>query len=1701
MSHVYDAKSLHGKVINYNQIKNIPSRNAFLDKGTYDKISEDISTGETLTFMPNDLHETHLQDKKFDKSKYCIIIFGVLLDGRRATVVIKGIQPYFEVMLPEDEKDPSGLATKIYDELLNLKNDDDVKIADPENYEIFKAYKFKGYSENRRTFAKFYFNKLKTRKEALKYVIEQGYETTSDDFSCYYRVVCRDHLTTFSTWVDISNYKIRTYSTIRGTVFEVDISDFKKNTEDITKNPLLMKDNLLSMCWDIETFSPSHQVPEPEYPDHKMFMIGITFQWHHDSNQLLRLCLVDHPCDAHPDYLTIVCEDEKKLIKAFGKIVFKLKPDINIGFNDAVYDWKWLIERGKTYKGVLAFLGECFDSMINWKKYADADVYKYNYKLESVKLEAGVSAEGRTLVFPGYINIDVRTVFRQIYSTEEKSNLNFYLSLNKLGGKIDMPYLEMFRIYADMTKLLDKNMDKSYSDEVTDAYNNLKTKMKEVAHYCVIDSQRCHELMKIRSVLMDRREVSNMSFTSVRDSFYRANGMKVRNIVIAEGQQKNMRFSNLSNNGVVATGKYPGGHVVPPEKGIVTSKLSIPERIKKAETDSKYKEWLTVTAEQMSEYNSIIEEHGPIINKDIIEKLDIKKCFTDFLLEHTGRPITGLDFSSLYPSLIMAYNLSPEYIITDQKTARKAAAAGHNLHKIKFEFSGKTVRGWSIKHDNKYDPDNPGYKFGIYPMILKKLFDARSIMKKQLHKYENEKEKLELLPTDEFNKPETKSEYETVIFNFKYIDSKQKALKVFMNTFYGELGNKRSAFFVVQLAGAITTAGQYNIKMVQKYVEEIGCKVYYGDSVTGDTPLLLRNRNTGQIIIKTIDNLDSIWQPFPQFKLLEYDRVEKEHASTNYQIWSEGNWRDIRRVIRHKTKKRMFRVNTYKGCIDVTEDHSLMGENRQKIKPTQVKVGDRLMHSFPKEFVGYNFGISEEEAYILGMFMGNGKCTKNYWCIMGDPYKLSRIKSYYKIRIPNLEFLISHQLNLSKIELINGDRKTLITKYMGMFYQPNKVVPFHILNSSFEIRHKFLDGFLHITGNYNSYSYDNKLAAQCMYYLLESLYITVNIIEQDSIYILRLDNSCTTSSVIQKIVNLPNVTYDTYVYDIETSQGSFVGGVGSICCFNTDSIYNSMPEKHFSEIDKLYYTGKISKLDYWTEQVNITFNVIKSINTDVNQILIDDNGTIFLKMAFEESLFPVTFLAKKKYYGIPHISVANFNPKELFIRGLEIKKRGVSEILRKICGDIMWDSVNINNIHTLIELVTNKIDEIYKTKWDFNDFIMTGVYKPNKQNVSVQNFAKRMISECVPITPYERFSYVIVKKNPFKYDERGRKKELQVGDKMEFSRRAAELNMSIDLDYYMKGSINGQLARLITYHDSFQVDIDSIDTEELKKAEKKTYDNACKWVDTYCKCHYTNYKSKDKIYKKIFTIANNVVKHTLKDNGDSTLLSLLSGVYDTENLEEWLDNKAEKTAIKSIKNHGKLYVDSIVKDMDSKTKNRKIIELQNIYYADKNSLLKMREVSFKNRRELLLRKIRNNVKDINVVFNYNNNLLEILTNKIKSITEIDESFNEINEIVPEFDDLEHISKININDLNQIAQEKIKYLEDNKLLQDSVNKLLSIYINMVSNYNFIHKTRYIVEYLKSIIVKQINRCDKPTNFNTKKFIQDNINDIISEMSNN
>jgi DNA polymerase elongation subunit (family B) len=87
------------------------------------------------------------------------------------------------------------------------------------------------------------------------------------------------------------------------------------------------------------------------------------------------------------------------------------------------------------------------------------------------------------------------------------------------------------------------------------------------------------------------------------------------------------------------------------------------------------------------------------------------------------------------------------------------------------------------------------------------------------------------------------------------------------------------------------------------------------------------------------------------------NRKFKEQSSSSYQILGSKDFVNINKVIRHKTKKKIYKISTSSSYVEVTEDHSLLDENRNLIKPSECKIGTKLLMnpniynniSFPSE--------------------------------------------------------------------------------------------------------------------------------------------------------------------------------------------------------------------------------------------------------------------------------------------------------------------------------------------------------------------------------------------------------------------------------------------------------------------------------------------------------------------------------------------------------------------------------------------------------------------------------------------------------------------------------------------------------------------------------------------------------------------------------
>ena len=205
--------------------------------------------------------------------------------------------------------------------------------------------------------------------------------------------------------------------------------------------------------------------------------------------------------------------------------------------------------------------------------------------------------------------------------------------------------------------------------------------------------------------------------------------------------------------------------------------------------------------------------------------------------------------------------------------------------------------------------------------------------------------------------------------------------------------------------------------------------IRYGDSVIGITPILLRNILTNEIFLTTFDKVGNNYN---LMKRCNCDQKKESCELNNYQVWTEKGWTIVQRIIRHKLNKKLYKVVTYNGFIIVTEDHSLLNNNGEIIKPTDIKTGTFLLQTFPNinNNIQYNifinnieFKLNEELAYFLGCYMLNG-INSNYLILNNASFDITYYKYIFDKYFKNINYC--HTNDIINLNLLLENNSILL---------------------------------------------------------------------------------------------------------------------------------------------------------------------------------------------------------------------------------------------------------------------------------------------------------------------------------------------------------------------------------------------------------------------------------------------------------------------------------------------------------------------------------------------------------------------------------------------------------------------------------------------------------------------------------------------------
>jgi len=333
--------------------------------------------------------------------------------------------------------------------------------------------------------------------------------------------------------------------------------------------------------------------------------------------------------------------------------------------------------------------------------------------------------------------------------------------------------------------------------------------------------------------------------------------------------------------------------------------------------------------------------------------------------------VSAFDFKSLYPSIIMQFNMSYETFIYPSDVGK---------------FKEEDV----ISIDGKYHfrKDIKGFASSI----MEELMDLRTKYKRLMKK-----------ATDRIEE--------------KSYNLMQAAVKVIMNSYYGVTTSPFFRLFRPQVGAAITHCGRRLIKKAEEFVQDkMGFEVVIIDTDSVYAKTCADGPEEGLKVSQEIHNkMENIWTPFleqfnahPNRKIIMehekmYERlltigVKKRYAG--HVIWKDGSWL--------KKKK----LDT-KGMSTVRSDFPLMAQKFLKEMLTRILEGrsqkdcDDYIKSFKEEFkkgdvmeIGFPTSIKSKEAYKNNPMQKRAAENSEKW--LDIPYiGGSKIRYYFIKKTPD----------------------------------------------------------------------------------------------------------------------------------------------------------------------------------------------------------------------------------------------------------------------------------------------------------------------------------------------------------------------------------------------------------------------------------------------------------------------------------------------------------------------------------------------------------------------------------------------------------------------------------------------------------------------------------------------------------------------------
>jgi DNA polymerase elongation subunit (family B) len=707
------------------------------------------------------------------------------------------------------------------------------------------------------------------------------------------------------------------------------------------------------------------------------------------------------------------------------------------------------------------------------------------------------------------------------------------------------------------------------------------------------------------------------------------------------------------------------------------------------------------------------------------------------------RPVTTLDFNRLYPSIMEENLLCPSNYVLEEDVDKYRGAKNNGYKEFEIcDAALKPVR----THVFVQRQD------GIVPKIINYLHVARLQKKREMKEAGSDVEKRQML------------------------DGAQLALKLTANSLYGFWGvRKNGKSPLLPIAETVTSQGRKMLYTTKSLIEQWyppvaphfhPTTVLYGDSVTADTPIpcLIGDGLLYSVVFRSIEEVgDGNWVRRP-------DGKEECSALPGLRVWSDTGITNVLRVIRHRCGKRIVRVITDSGAVDVTADHSLLTPDGEKISPGEVSAGTPLMHFDLFDVIIPSCKITVDTAFAFGRFFHNGECSdgsdgsKPFISLRGFNRvtmmrALKGFSEYASDVAPAVEFSL-HNEYVGVLEIsaywprmyqdtaVHSQFKHFVRQFSAVMYDQSarKIVPDVVLNGTLDIVQAFFDGYC--AGSIQNCNMpvmlnsDSKPGNAGLYYVAKRLgyEISFNVCGNDptgecvtgAYYMTATKSVCKwvrsahQSSFVLGVYEVSGVDEDCVVYDLETSSHHFSAGVGRMVVHNTDSVMVM-----FSEVT-----------DDWAG-VEKSF----ALGTEAARRVTEYFGGGAIVLENEKTYWPFYLKRKKRYMAIKYEAPKRDGGKR-DIKGFDTQRRDTVEFVSKVLSNMVSALLEDRSPERAMQVLRDLLQRLSDNKLPLVDYVMSKSLKSAYANPNqVQAVVAAKIEQRNPgkgPRPGSRVDYVVV---------------------------------------------------------------------------------------------------------------------------------------------------------------------------------------------------------------------------------------------------------------------------------------------------------------------------------------------------------------------